>query len=99
MSSAGSVNGSTVYLALPQLNTFFPAKSLVPTLYTAHTTSSQHSPHSLFCSDWFVHPVEERAAFPVAIDGTGKESPWLPVSIVPLKHQSGTWKMYGTITV
>ena len=33
-----------------------------------------------------IHPVEERAALPVPVQGTGKEPPGLSVGIVALKH-------------
>ena len=47
----------------------------------------RNSPLSLLWQNGFVLPVEEATALPVAMQGTGKEPPWLPVGIVTLKHQ------------
>lgn len=46
-------------------------------------------PLSLFWGDFVVHPMEKRAAFPVSVQGAGKEASGLFVGVVALEYQRG----------
>jgi len=54
----------------------------------------RYSRFSLLWQYGFILPVEEVTALPVTMQGTGKEPPWLLVSIVTLKHKRRTYIVY-----